>query len=663
MIAALSLALALDAATPDTVRLTPLETVADRPTEAPGAQRRLEAEALARIDADLPAGALNSLPAVNIQMNAGVEHLIAVRSPVLTAGAGQASVLILEDGVAIRPAAFGNVNALFEAPLELAAGLEVVAGPGSVRHGSNAQHGLINVALPDPAEGPRATGRVSVSTLGRTRVEATARGETGGWQAWAGFASLLDGGWRTADSVSQHKLSAVATTNAGPWALRASLSAIQLEQETAGFIEGADAWRDRELSRSNPTPEAFRDARAVRAALRASRAVAGGTLTVIPHARWQDMELSQHFLPYGGTEENDSRSIGLLTRWEGADTGPIRWAVGLDLDGASGSLKEVQTRPSFGAFPQGTHYDYTVETRQLGLWAEGTLAVSERLILTAGLRAEQIDYRHRTAFAPGTCGRFRVVADRRDSYDSLVPRIGVGFQPAPDWTLFAQAARGARMPQATDLYRLQNRQTPGEVRVETLDSLEAGLRWSGARGGFEAVVWTQDKTNWFFRDADGLNVPDGATTARGVEVTGRWQATETLNLSANVAWARHLYDFTRRVARAEEVIAAGTPVDTAPAWLWDASAVWTPTPGLEASLNLAHTGAYAMDAANTATYPGHTLADVRLSVALSPAAQAFAHVRNLADTDYASRADLAFGVPRFFPGEPRSLTVGLKWRG
>ena len=49
-------------------------------------------------------------------MNSGQEHLIAIRSPVLTGGAGQGSFLILENGVPTRSPAFGNVNSLIEPP-------------------------------------------------------------------------------------------------------------------------------------------------------------------------------------------------------------------------------------------------------------------------------------------------------------------------------------------------------------------------------------------------------------------------------------------------------------------------------------------------------------------------------------------------------------------
>jgi iron complex outermembrane receptor protein len=39
---------------------------------------------------------------------------------------------------------------------------------------------------------------------------------------------------------------------------------------------------------------------------------------------------------------------------------------------------------------------------------------------------------------------------------------------------------------------------------------------------------------------------------------------------------------------------------------------------------------------------------------------AFVAIRNLANTDYAERADSAFGADRYFPGEDRAATAGVR---
>ena len=94
-----------------------------------------------------PAELLNTVAGVDIQRGSGQEHLTAIRSPVLTGGAGAGSFLYTLDGVPLRAAGFANVNGLLEAPTEIAARIEVFKGPGPANYGSNAVHGLIVVLM------------------------------------------------------------------------------------------------------------------------------------------------------------------------------------------------------------------------------------------------------------------------------------------------------------------------------------------------------------------------------------------------------------------------------------------------------------------------------------------------------------------------------------
>ena len=68
--------------------LATITTYGDRSPESAGAISILDADTIATISADHPAELLNTLPGVNIHTNSGQEHLISIRSPVLTGGAG-----------------------------------------------------------------------------------------------------------------------------------------------------------------------------------------------------------------------------------------------------------------------------------------------------------------------------------------------------------------------------------------------------------------------------------------------------------------------------------------------------------------------------------------------------------------------------------------------
>ena len=79
-------------------------------------------------------------------------------------------------------------------------------------------------------------------------------------------------------------------------------------------------------------------------------------------------------------------------------------------------------------------------------------------------------------------------------------------------------------------------------------------------------------------------------------------------------------------------------------------------------LETEHMGSYFTDAANLHKYEGHTLIHARADFTLSPSATLYLRIDNLADKDYAERADFnAFGGDRYFPGLPRETYIGLEY--
>ena len=379
------------------------------------------------------------------------------------------------------------------------------------------------------------------------------------------------------------------------------------------------------------------------------------------------MIFAQHFLPNGGVEKNGSTGGGLMARFERDASDSLTWRIGADVDVASGWLKEIQPDP-FGffpgdsRFPQGKHYDYTVDTLMGAVWGELDFALSEDVRLLAGLRAEGHEYDYSTDLAPGINGRFNVPDDRTDSFDLLTPKLGLIWSVSKNLDLYANYARGERAPQASDLYRLQSLQVAGQVEEETLDSVEIGARGTALEGRlvYDIAAYWMEKDNFFFRDSDGLNVPDGSTEHKGVEASGALELTPVLSVSGSASWSDQTYTFDRITGSGTETIRDGNEIDTAPEWLANVSLDWQATDAIKLSLNVDHVGEYFVDPANTTTYPGHTVLGARGAWALSETAELFLIVRNLTDEKYADRADLAFGNERYFPGEPLNATLGMR---
>lgn len=616
-------------------------------------------------------------PGAWVTHNSGQESLVGIRSPVLSGAGACGAFLFLEDGLPVRPAGFCNVNQLFEVNFEQARMTEVVRGPGSALHGSNALHGIVNVLLPTPAEG-RDYALVDLGPADYVR----GRFSGGTWDGAQGFRvagqALHDGGWRDDSAYRQAKINGRWMTRSGVTEREASLAATTLRQDTAGYITGFEAYRDAALRTANPNPEAYRDADSLRASLAWRRDDGEHRLELRPYARASRMKFLQHFLPGQPLEENGQISVGMqATARAPAGAGTLHF--GLDLEAAEGSLEQYQEGETQGlpppvaaTRPAGRHYDYEVRAASLAPWLHWERPLGERWSLGLGLRAERLwyDYDNRMldgntrddgSPCPGGCLYTRP-ADRSDVFDNFAPKLSLGWRPAAGQLAWVAARRGFRAPQATELYRLQSGQVVADLDSERIDSLEIGWRGYADAFAWELAAYHMLKRNYIFRDGDGFNVDDGRTRHVGLELALQWQLTERLRLATDQTFARHTWRFDRDIGRGE-VIASGNEADSAPRRFGSTRLAWEGPGRLAAELEWVSMGGYWLNAANTARYPGHELLHLRLRRALSDSVQLTVRLHNLGDVAYAERADFAFGEYRYFPGRDRSLFVELGWRG
>ncbi len=622
----------------------------------------LSAEDIEFIRPDHIAEALNRLPGVYLHRNNGFDHLTSIRSPILTGGAGAGSYLFLENGVPLRAAGFANVNGLNEASTEFFGGLEVVRGPGSALYGNNAVHGLINVLLPDVAANPGTLLSASVGSFRRYRGLATVNGSVGNHDLYAGLSLVSDDGWRDDAGVDQQKLLLQWATTKGDVSILTTLAAQNLNQESAGFIQGdAFAFENTALARTNPSPDAFRDSRSIRLASRVDWQKSDAlTLSFTPYFRANDLDFKLTFLPSQALEETGHWSVGLLSAAYWSLPGGHEIIAGFDVERTNGTLREEQFIPTIFSFTQGLHYDYDVTSVVLAGYGQGTWVVNDRINIVGGLRVEYTEYDYTNNTESNIVGRFLRPADRTDGFLVATPKLGVVIDLSEDVTTYFRYARGARAPQTTDLYRLQINQTVGEVEVESLDSVELGFRGGTGPFSFDLAAYYAFKRNFFFRDADGFNEPFGRTRHIGVELEFLLEITKGLALAFSGTHARHTYRFDREVeSPVTEIIQFGDDVDTAPRLLGTTRLIWNPLDTATVELAWTFVGDYFTDPSNSNRYPGHQVLDLKGTWDINPHLQLFAAIRNLANADYANRADFAFGSARFFPAEDRAVSGGI----
>ena len=254
-------------------------------------------------------------------------------------------------------------------------------------------------------------------------------------------ASILyadDGGFRDDSGYRQWKVHGKARTSFLGGRLTAALSATDLDQETAGFIVGEDAYKDPEVNRSNPNPEAFREASSQRLYAIWTRELETLDIDVRPFLRHSDMKFLQHFLPGQPLEENGHVSVGALISAT-LDAPAHTTVVGADVEYSEVTLEQTQFGPTEGSDflretrPEGKHYDYEVSSFGVAPYLQSDFRLGDALTFGLGLRAEYLRYDYNNRMLTGNtrddgteCGfggcLYSRPADRTDSFVNLAPQ-------------------------------------------------------------------------------------------------------------------------------------------------------------------------------------------------------------------------------------------------
>ena len=605
----------------------------------------------------------HSVPGGWISRGNGQEHLTAIRSPVFTGSGGCGAFLFAQDGISLRAPGFCNANQLFDVNSEQANRIEVIRGPNSVFYGSNAVHGLINVISAD-VEGVQNTVAVDAGGYGFHRLKGTfSRGTKD-----AGFAILGnitdDDGYQNDSGFKQQKFDLIHQQAIGRWQVKNVLSYANLDQDTAGFIQGELSYKDDDLRRVNLNPDAYRESKSVRAHSQWQTEIDQGVFKLTPYVRWTDMRFSQHYLPWQAVEENSQQSVGVQGQYE-KHFAQVEFISGIDIDLTSGELIESQAEDFSATIPPGIHYDYDVDATLVSPFVHTKWFISENTQLSVGARFDMTKYDYENHLSDGdACDegvegcRFTRSSDQSVDFDQWSWRVGLLHAISPNQTIFSNLSTGFRAPQATELFRLQSGQQIANLDAEEVLSIELGWKaaWDSLQG--EIVVYNMEKENVIFQDTQRQNISDGETQHTGVEFNLRAVLAENLQFDANLGWGRHTYksDLTLSNTNIE-----GNYIDTAPKVLAGARLHWQALDSVNFRLEWSHMDEYYLDPENTATYAGHELFNLHSTWQVYEDLTLSLRVNNLTNRKYAERADISFGNYRYFVGLPRTIFASVSF--
>jgi iron complex outermembrane recepter protein len=579
-------------------------------------------------------------PAALLSPGSELEHLFGLRSPILNAGAAAGSFGVYLGQHSFRSLGYGNTNIFLGAPYELL--------PAIIEKGPQSQSGPIVHGLTRYHSTPQ-TQQNKISTF----TDATSRYRLQG-NAQLSSNTHLHGlidhstGWREGSGFTQGKLHLHHNHKIGENSAQTKFYAYAIDQETSGYVNGLNSYRNRELVKKSRLKGAYRKAQGlhVQTQLELPR------LTLTPLVRHHQMDFNMHWFPGQATEENQHTSLALLAQSSPKTLSRMNWDFLIDY--TQGGLSEKQSAPSVGGFIQGDHYDYKTRTLLLSAHASIPFHFKNLVQITPGLRSSFIEHHYKNKIEDGIFGRYKRLADRSDDYLLLKPYILIERDFSTQTYLGLKLEQGGRSPEINDLYRQLSNQTDETIPAEKIQSLEITFKQNFYPLHLAITAYTMKKRNFYFRDSNANNVL-GPTLHRGLEFDLTTAPDKLLSAGLHGSLSRHRYDFDR-----EGEIQKGQPMDSSPSTSASAYVTLKPSKSFQSSLIAQYLGSYTIDTKNELNYPGHTLIHLGIASFLGSRQQYRLNltVRNLFDRRFAERADAFQGTARYFPGRGRVFFFG-----
>lgn len=434
--------------------------------------------------------ALRLVPGLTIARNGGPGTVTSV----FPRGGESDFTMVLVDGV--RANAFGGGMDLSQVPLADVERIEVVRGPQSALHGSDAIGGVIHVITAEP--GPLvATVDGEVGGRDSKAVRGSVRGAARGW-----FGQLTAGDMRDDGFTGTAPADGTTVTNDDS---RTSDAGVSAGWRHGSGVEIGGTAQYVETERGSPGPYGSNPAGNFSGVDRDSRSLTrrriGAAHLVAPlggassRARLRaDADTADHDLEFrsafGSTGET-RRTHGRVELDTALDAG-LSFSAGGDWVRESGRSTFITA--ASGAVP--------VERGVLAGFGEIRWQPAARLALTAGARAERIS---RDALAADPFAFTPRPAFPEDTVTSVDPKVTVAFTAVPERVggastrLRASAGTGIRPPDAFEIAFTDN----DGLRPERSRSVEAGITQTLAHGA------VQIDATWFHNAYDDLIISVG----------------------------------------------------------------------------------------------------------------------------------------------------------
>lgn len=635
---------------------------------------------------------LNKVAGVYMVDLGNEQHTMAIRHPITY----NALYLYMEDGLPIRPTGIFNHNSLYEINMSGVKDIEVIKGPASSLYGSNSVGGAVNFITQAPPSGY--AGRVSLQgdNYHYRRFDADGGFSSGKFGLYAGgYIAHQKNGWQDYTDFDKYSANLKTTYDFdNNTRLTGAASYNNLDTQTPGSLDSAHFYNRSYSSNQRFT---YRKVNAFRASVRLDHAwnVKSNTFITAFFRDNSTAQLPSYFISdvrnasgqylssNGQVNDQSFKSYGLLAQHRtDFDFLHSRIIIGAYLDDSPSAyyarflnIQKDQANNYYTGFTNTGIYidDYRIKLFNTAAYAQYELKPLNALRIVAGLRYDRVHYNFMNGLPPSNT---KYKQQEVNNFNIVAPKLGFTYNLGDNKGFYGNFSVGFQPPETGDLY--SSRQlTP--LKQATFDNYEAG-GWFSAfnkKMYFELSLFDLEGHNEIISqllpDNTTQNQNAGATRHRGIEYAVTYAPAQTLIFRFSGTNARHTYVNYSEVStnyntgKSFSIVYDGNRMNNAPAWIANSELTYKPRylPGFRIAPEWQHINHYFTNPANTKTYSGYDIFNLRLGYDFKhdilKGAGIWFNVINATNRLYATTVTSNQYGDTYNAASPRIYTVGISY--
>ncbi|WP_091149635.1 TonB-dependent receptor [Mucilaginibacter pineti] len=684
------------ALSPSTLDLQPVVVTASREgqarQDAPIAISKINSTQIKDTKATALYQLLNKVAGVYMVDLGNEQHTMAIRQPITY----NALYLYMEDGLPIRPTGIFNHNSLYEINMSGVKDIEVIKGPASSLYGSNSIGGAVNFITQGPPAGYAGNVSVQGNNYHYRRVDADGGFTQGKFGLYiGGYVAHQKDSWQDYSNFDKYSANFKTTYDFTP-ATRLTTSAAYnyLNTQTPGSLDST-----RFYSRSYGANQRFtyRKVEAFRASTRLDHKWDDKNSTFVtlffrdnstaqlPSYYISDVRDNAGNYQSSNGQVNDQKfqSYGLLAQHRADfDFLHSRLIGGVYLDDSPSSYyaqyldinKDVANNYYTSFTNTGKYIDnYGIKLFNTAAYVQYEIKPLAALRIVGGLRYDRVHYNF-TNSLPANETKYK--QQETNTFNIVAPKLGLTYDLGANKGFYANYSVGFQPPETGDLYSARQL-TP--LKQATFDNYELG-GWFSA---FDKMLYFEmslfdleghnEIINQLLPDNTTQNQNAGATRHRGVEYALTIAPVKELTFRFSGTNARHTYVSYSEVSTNYSTntstvkVYDGNRMNNAPAWIANSELTYKPLylPGFRIAGEWQHINQYYTNPANTKTYSGYDIYNLRLGYTVKSnvlkGAGIWFNVLNVTDKLYATTVTSNQYGDTYNAAAPRTYTLGISY--